>query len=74
MLPADKSREQFVEDRESRDETLDAPALLFQSVQVNIDAGELPQPSNNEVSYLRIPINVFKPQKRPEADIELQEV
>lgn len=73
MLPADKSREQFIEDRESRDATLDAPALLFQSVQVNIDAGELPQPSKNEVSYLRIPINVFRPET-DEGDTELREV
>jgi glyoxylase-like metal-dependent hydrolase (beta-lactamase superfamily II) len=73
MLPADKSREQFIEDRESRDATLDAPALLFQSVQVNIDAGELPQPSKNEVSYLRIPINVFRPET-DNGETELREV
>lgn len=73
MLPADKSREQFIADREGRDETLDAPALLFQSVQVNIDAGELPDPSRNQVSYLRIPINVFRPETE-EGETELREV
>ncbi len=58
QLPADRSREAFVEFRQARDETLDAPRLLFQSVQVNVDAGRLPRPAANETRYLKIPIKV----------------
>ena len=54
------SEEDFVRMREGRDATLAAPKLLFQSVQVNIDAGHLPKPEENEIRYLRIPVNVFR--------------
>ena len=72
QLPASRSREAFVEARKGRDATLNAPKLLFQSVQVNIDAGRLPEPSPNEVRYLKIPVNVFRPLDT--GDIELQSV
>ena len=38
----------------------DAGAYLvdeFPSLQVNINAGELPKPENNEVAYLKVPLN-----------------
>lgn len=54
-------REDYVAWRNGRDASLSAPRLLFQSVQVNIDAGKLPDPATNEVRYLRIPLNVFRP-------------
>jgi len=60
-LPASRSKEDFVAWREARDATLSAPKLLFQSVQVNVDAGALPKPRENQVAYLKIPINVFRP-------------
>ncbi|MEL6547015.1 MAG: MBL fold metallo-hydrolase [Myxococcota bacterium] len=60
-LRVDTTEEEFVRFRTSRDRTLSAPTLLFQSVQVNVDAGRLPDPSANEVRYLKIPINVFRP-------------
>lgn len=59
-INAQTTREEFVAFRERRDAQLPAPKLLFQSVQVNIDAGHLPPPEG-EFSYLRIPVNVFKP-------------
>lgn len=62
QLPASRSRAEFVRFRTQRDATLAAPKLLFQSVQVNVDAGALPKPSENQVRYLRIPINVFRPE------------
>jgi glyoxylase-like metal-dependent hydrolase (beta-lactamase superfamily II) len=62
-LRADTAEEDFVRFREGRDAKLDAPKLLFQSVQVNVDAGRLPEPGDNEIRYLRIPINVFRPEK-----------
>ncbi len=48
--------DEFVALREARDKTLSAPALLHQSIQVNIRAGHLPPPDANGVRYLRVPI------------------
>ncbi len=70
-LPADMSEEEFVEWRENRDSGLSAPTLLFQSVQVNVDAGKLPNPEENEIRYLKIPINVFKPPQEGELELSL---
>ncbi len=56
QLKADTTREQFVQFRNKRDKTLAAPRLLLPSVQVNIDAGHLPQVDGNGARYLKIPI------------------
>ena len=50
------SEDEFVAMREARDAKLSAPTLLLPSIQVNIRAGEFPQPDANGVSYLKIPI------------------
>jgi len=47
----------FVSMREARDKTLDMPLLLLPSVQVNMRGGQLPEPEENGVSYLKIPLN-----------------
>lgn len=73
QLPEGRTKEEFVKFRTERDATLDAPKLLFQSVQVNVDAGKLPDPHENQVRYLRIPINVFKP-TTDEGETGLEEV
>lgn len=65
-LPFGRCEDDFVAWRNKRDSTLNSPKLLFQSVQVNIDAGNLPDPDDNAVRYLKIPINVFKPKTEPE--------
>jgi glyoxylase-like metal-dependent hydrolase (beta-lactamase superfamily II) len=65
QLPASRSREAFIEFRTKRDAGLGAPKLLFQSVQVNVDAGALPSPAANETRYLKIPINAFRPEPEP---------
>ncbi len=49
----------FVAMREARDKTLEMPALILPSVQVNIQAGELPPPEDNGVSYLKLPLNAI---------------
>jgi glyoxylase-like metal-dependent hydrolase (beta-lactamase superfamily II) len=59
-LRADTCEEDFVSFREKRDATLAAPRLLFQSVQVNIDAGHLPEPTNG-IRYLKMPLDAFRP-------------
>lgn len=56
QLNHETSREKFVDFRKNRDKTLAAPRLLLPSVQINIDAGHLPQPENNGASYLKIPV------------------
>ncbi len=55
-LNKDTSKEKYVQFRRERDKTLAAPSLLLQSIQVNINAGKLPQPEENGVSYLKLPI------------------
>lgn len=50
------AKETYVEFRTNRDKTLEAPNLLLQSVQVNINAGHFPPKEDNGVSYLKIPI------------------
>ena len=47
----------FVALREARDKTLGMPRLILPSVQVNMRAGHLPEPEDNGVRYLKIPLN-----------------
>jgi glyoxylase-like metal-dependent hydrolase (beta-lactamase superfamily II) len=74
QLKAGTTKEQFVALRTARDAKLDAPKLLFQSVQVNVDGGKLPDPNANEVRYLRIPINAFRPAPAPDAPMTIERV
>jgi glyoxylase-like metal-dependent hydrolase (beta-lactamase superfamily II) len=61
QLDQSTTREDFVAMRNARDAELAAPKLLFQSVQVNIDAGRLPLPHENGTRYLTLPINSLRP-------------
>jgi len=61
QLKADTSKAEFVEFRQKRDATLQPPRLIFQSVQVNIDAGHIPKTHTNGIRYLRLPLNLFGP-------------
>lgn len=56
QLKSETNRTDFVEFRNTRDKSLAAPRLLLPSVQVNIDAGHLPEPEDNGKRYLKIPI------------------
>jgi glyoxylase-like metal-dependent hydrolase (beta-lactamase superfamily II) len=56
-LKIDTTKEAYVEFRTNRDKTLQAPNLLLQSIQININGGHLPPKEDNGVSYLKIPIN-----------------
>jgi glyoxylase-like metal-dependent hydrolase (beta-lactamase superfamily II) len=51
------SEEDFVEMRTARDKSLAMPNLIMPSVQVNIRGGRLPEPEDNGVSYIKIPVN-----------------
>lgn len=56
-LKGGTSKEAFIAMRTKRDATLDMPALILPSIQVNIRAGELPPSEDNGTSYLKIPID-----------------
>ncbi|AZL71566.1 MBL fold metallo-hydrolase [Pseudomonas sichuanensis] len=51
------SQDSFVAMREARDKTLDMPVLILPSVQINMRSGQYPEPEDNGVSYLKIPLN-----------------
>ena len=51
------SEDQFVAMREARDATLGMPRLILPSIQVNMRGGHLPEPEDNGVSYLKLPVN-----------------
>lgn len=53
------SEDEFVAMRTARDATLEVPALILPSIQVNVRAGRLPPPEDDGVSYLKIPLNVL---------------
>ncbi len=70
-LNAERAKQDFVTWRDARDQTLDAPQLIFQSMQVNVDAGALPEPNGHKRRFLKIPINVFRPPASEENPIEI---
>ena len=49
----------FVALRQARDATLEVPALILPSLQVNVRAGELPAAEEDGVRYLKLPLNVL---------------
>ncbi len=51
------SEDEFVGMRTERDTKLSMPTLMLPSVQVNIRGGRLPEPEDNGVSYIKIPVN-----------------
>ena len=51
------SRDDFVAMREGRDAELGMPKLILPSLQVNLRAGQLPDPEDNDIRYLKIPID-----------------
>jgi glyoxylase-like metal-dependent hydrolase (beta-lactamase superfamily II) len=58
-LNAQTTKDEFIALRRARDAALEMPALILSSLQVNIRGGWLPEPENNGVAYLKIPLNVF---------------
>ena len=51
------TKKEFVKFRTDRDATLNMPKLILPSIQVNIRAGHFPSPEDNDVSYLKLPLN-----------------
>ncbi|MCX2560737.1 MBL fold metallo-hydrolase [Acetobacter farinalis] len=51
--------EDFVSMRTKRDATLSLPNLIMPSVQINMRGGHMPEPEENGVSYIKIPVNTL---------------
>ena len=51
------NEDDFVAMRNARDATLAMPTLILPSVQVNMRAGQLPEPESNGTRYIKIPLN-----------------
>jgi glyoxylase-like metal-dependent hydrolase (beta-lactamase superfamily II) len=52
-----KSKEQFVEMRDTRDATLAMPKLIIPSLQVNMRAGQMPPADEKGDVFLKVPVN-----------------
>jgi glyoxylase-like metal-dependent hydrolase (beta-lactamase superfamily II) len=54
---AGKTVEEFVAMRDARDATLGMPRLILPSIQVNMRAGQMPEPEEDGNVYLKVPVN-----------------
>ena len=59
QLSATTAKEDFIRFREQRDATLSMPRLMLAAVQINIRAGQFPEPEENGLSFLKLPLNAF---------------
>ncbi len=57
-VKAPVTQHEYVATRETRDEKLAVPKLLYPAIQMNINAGNLPASHNNGQRYLKIPLSV----------------
>ena len=56
-IGGDASKEAFMEMRDARDATLKKPALIIPSLQVNMRAGQMPEPDDQGDVVLKVPLN-----------------
>jgi len=56
-IGAGRAKADFVALRQARDATLAMPRLILPSLQVNMRAGQMPEPEANGTSYLKLPLN-----------------
>lgn len=54
------SKAEFSQMRNQRDSGLSMPKLILPAIQINMKAGQFPEPEPNGVSYLKLPLNYFK--------------
>ncbi|POU22625.1 MULTISPECIES: MBL fold metallo-hydrolase [Acinetobacter] len=54
------SKNEFTQMRNQRDSGLSMPKLILPAIQINMKAGQFPEPEANGVSYLKLPLNYFK--------------
>ena len=55
-----RTQEEFVTLREARDRTLPMPKLILHALQINTNAGRLPEPESNGRRYLKIPLDLLE--------------
>jgi len=53
------TRAEYLTFRKTRDAQLAMPALVLPAVQINIRAGQFPEPEPNGTTYLKIPLNLL---------------
>ena len=58
-IQADTKKAKFVSMRKKKDETLTIPKLMLPAIQINMAAGRLPDAQDNNIQYLKIPLNYF---------------
>ena len=51
------NEDEFVARREARDKTLPMPKLIIPSLQINMKAGQLPEPDGGGKRFLKVPLN-----------------
>mgnify|MGYP002149818579 CR=1 FL=1 len=51
---------EFVAMRSRRDACLAMPKLILPAIQINMDAGRMPEPEQNGIRYLKLPLNYFR--------------
>lgn len=56
-IHAGVSEDDFVAMRTQRDATLSMPKLILPSIQINMRGGRMPEPEDDGVSYLKLPLN-----------------
>jgi len=56
-IGAGRAKADFVALRQARDATLAMPRLILPSLQVNMRAGQMPEPEDDGTSYLKLPLN-----------------
>jgi len=56
---ADKDEQEFISMRTKRDAELAVPKLIVPAIQVNMRAGQMPEPDANGQVYLKVPVNVL---------------
>jgi len=56
-LPTNKSLDDYIEFMQARDKRLPPPKLIYPSVQINMNAGQLPEKEKNGMRYLKIPVS-----------------
>ncbi|ENU63323.1 MBL fold metallo-hydrolase [Acinetobacter lwoffii] len=54
------SKAEFAQMRNRRDSGLSMPKLILPAIQINMKAGQFPEPEANGMSYLKLPLNYFK--------------
>jgi len=58
-VAAGKDKDTFIKMRTERDAQLSVPKLIVPAIQVNMRAGQMPEPESNGQVYLKVPVNVL---------------